>query len=214
MNSKFMKKVFEYTYLFVIGCIAGYLFEVAFYFLKHGIFFNKKGLVFGTFKPLYGFGMIIMNILLNPVKNKGFFTKYVFGCIIGTVFEYVASLILEYSLGISSWDYSKFRYSLGGRIYIPYCFFWGFLAIAWIDYGYPFIIRQLDRINRKVYNILAIFLIIFMTFNFSLTVIICDRVSERARKEPAVNIFDKFVDKYYPKDVVKKKLPQLTVIKK
>ncbi len=213
MKKKIIKTILEYTYLFVIGCIAGYLFEVFFYFLKNGEFFNKKGLIIGTFKPIYGFGIILINILLNPLKDKGFFTKYIIGCILGTIFEYISSLVLEYLVGIYSWDYSKFKYSFGGgRLYLPYCFFWGFLVVFWLDYGYPFITKQLNRINRQVYNILGWCLLVFMSFNFTLTAIVSNRISERAENLPATNIIDRFIDKYYPQDVARRKLPQLKVI--
>ena len=35
------------------------------------------------------------------------------------------------------WDYSKFKFNLGGRINLLYYFFWGIAAVMWMRYGYP-----------------------------------------------------------------------------
>ncbi len=213
MKQKFAKKLVEFTYLFIIGCLLGYIFEVTYFIIKNGYFFNKKGMLYGPFKPIYGFGVILITIIFKPYEKKGFWFKYLMGCLIGTVFEYIGSYLSESILGIATWDYSHYKYSLNGRAYLPYCFIWGFITYFWMDYAYPFIINTLAKINKKLYNIIGYTLFGLMLFNFGLGLIVCDRAYERAKSISAENFVDRLIDKYFPYDVVRKRLPQLNVVR-
>ena len=53
------------VWIFVIGSIAGYVLETSFYLLKHGVFMNKQGLLYGPIKPIYGIAACILSIILN-----------------------------------------------------------------------------------------------------------------------------------------------------
>ena len=45
--------------------------------------------------------------------------------------EHKLSLI-HILFGTVFWDYSGFKFNLGGRINLLYCFFWGIAAVIWI----------------------------------------------------------------------------------
>ena len=44
------------------------------------------------------------------------------------------------------WDYSKFKFNLGGRINLLYCFFWGIAAVMWMRYGYPLVLELIEAV--------------------------------------------------------------------
>ena len=150
-----MKKTKEsnwmYVWLFVIGAFIGFILETLFYYFKNGIWINKQGLLYGPFKPIYGFGLILIVLVLKNYQDKKLWQKLLVGILIGSSFEYLGSLFQEYVFGTSTWNYSNFNYNISGRIYLPYCLAWGIIAVISIDILYPFIKKTLSKINEKVY---------------------------------------------------------------
>ena len=86
----------EYIWLFIIGCIFGYIIESGWYFIKHGVWINKPGLLYGPFKPIYGLGFVLIVMIMKKFKDKKIWIKFSLGVIIGSVFEYICSLFQEY----------------------------------------------------------------------------------------------------------------------
>ena len=77
----------KFVWIFVLGSIAGYIFETSFYYIKHGVFMNKQGLLYGPIKPIYGFGCAILTYILNFVKDKSKLYIFIFGSIVGGKFK-------------------------------------------------------------------------------------------------------------------------------
>lgn len=213
-----MKKTKEsnwmYVWLFVIGAFIGFILETLFYYFKNGIWINKQGLLYGPFKPIYGFGLILIVLVLKNYQDKKLWQKLLVGILIGSSFEYFGSLFQEYVFGTSTWNYSNFNYNISGRIYLPYCLAWGIIAVISIDILYPFIKRTLSKINEKVYYTLSIILTIFMIGNITLTALASIRYSDRANNKEANNIVFKTIDKLYPDEYMQIKFPKMKIITK
>lgn len=213
-----MKKTKEsnwmYVWLFVIGAFIGFILETLFYYFKNGIWINKQGLLYGPFKPIYGFGLILIVLVLKNYQDKKLWQKLLVGILIGSSFEYFGSLFQEYVFGTSTWNYSNFNYNISGRIYLPYCLAWGIIAVISIDILYPFIKRTLSKINEKVYYTLSIILTIFMIGNITLTALASIRYSARANNKEANNIVFKTIDKLYPDEYMQIKFPKMKIITK
>ena len=213
-----MKKTKEsnwmYVWLFVIGAFIGFILETLFYYFKNGIWINKQGLLYGPFKPIYGFGLILIVLVLKNYQDKKLWQKLLVGILIGSSFEYLGSLFQEYVFGTSTWNYSNFNYNISGRIYLPYCLAWGIIAVISIDILYPFIKKTLSKINEKVYYTLSIILTIFMIGNITLTALASIRYSDRANNKEANNIVFKTIDKLYPDEYMQIKFPKMKIITK
>ena len=213
-----MKKTKEsnwmYVWLFVIGAFIGFILETLFYYFKNGIWINKQGLLYGPFKPIYGFGLILIVLVLKNYQDKKLWQKLLVGILIGSSFEYFGSLFQEYVFGTSTWNYSNFNYNISGRIYLPYCLAWGIIAVISIDILYPFIKKTLSKINEKVYYTLSIILTIFMIGNITLTALASIRYSARANNKEANNIVFKTIDKLYPDEYMQIKFPKMKIITK
>lgn len=213
-----MKKTKEsnwmYVWLFVIGAFIGFILETLFYYFKNGIWINKQGLLYGPFKPIYGFGLILIVLVLKNYQDKKLWQKLLVGILIGSSFEYFGSLFQEYVFGTSTWNYSNFNYNISGRIYLPYCLAWGIIAVISIDILYPFIKKTLSKINEKVYYTLSIILTIFMIGNITLTALASIRYSDRANNKEANNIVFKTIDKLYPDEYMQIKFPKMKIITK
>lgn len=206
-------KISEIVWLFVIGCLVGFILETIWHFLKNGVWINKQGLLYGPFKPIYGFGLIFIVLLMNNYREKKFWQKFIIGVILGSAFEYFGSLFQEYVFGTSTWNYSNFNLNIGGRIYLPYCFAWGIIAVFCVDFVYPFLKKILHKINPCFYKIITICVGVFMVINISLTALASIRYSDRANNENTDSAVFKVIDNLYPDEYMQIKFPKMKIIK-
>ncbi len=212
MKEKYKKLFVQTVWLFIIGAFFGYLLETIFYFIKHGEFINKQGLWFGPFKPIYGFGLLVIMLFFKRLKNKSPITIFINGVIIGTFFEYFASFFQEYFFNTYTWTYESFNLNLNGRIYLPYCFAWGAIAFVFIKYIYPYLAKLFTKFYSPQLFILTIILFIFMLFNITLTVLITIRYAKRVKGIAASSKIMQLIDKKVPDELIKQKFPKLRVI--
>ena len=213
----FMKKRIsfeEIVWIFVIGCVLGFGVETLWHLLKNHTLINKQGLLYGPFKPIYGFGAVLLTVILVPRKDKSYLTTFAWGVVLGTAFEYFCSLVQEILWGTYTWNYINFKFALGSRIYLPYCLLWGFLTVMWIKFIYPFIDYFLHKINPRLNQILVVGIVIFMIFNLTVTALAMDRFSKRANGIKPSNELQKLVDEKYNDEVMHRKFPKLKVYKK
>ncbi len=203
----------ELVWLFILGCLLGFVLETAWYYIKHGVFINKQGLLYGPFKPIYGFGLDLIVLAMYKFQDKNIIVKFLIGFVVGSLFEYISSLFQEYVLGTATWSYASFNYNIGGRIYLPYCLAWGIIGVLCINYVYPYFKKIAGKCPEKIGNILTVLVSIFMVINISLSALAILRYQERTNKIEASNIVFKQIDKLYPDELMKKKFPKLKVVK-
>lgn len=199
-------------WIFLIGSIAGYIFETSYYFIKHGIFMNKQGLLYGPIKPIYGFGCVIMSLLLNFVKDKKNWFIFIYGSIVGGIFEYICSVVLEVFFKTRMWTYANMGLDINGRVYLPYLPIWGLIALLWLKVLYPLFVKIYSKIPKKVMLISTIILSIFMIFNSTISTVAVWRMRDRAKEIPASNSFERFLDKHYTDKYIMKRIPYLKIV--
>ena len=120
--------LWEILFYFIIYSIAGYLIETSFALIRYGVLESRQSFLYGPFCSIYGVGAVIMVLFLQYFKKNGF-TLFVGGFFIGSITEYLVSLIGELILHVKWWDYSNMPLNINGRICFYYSMFWGILAI-------------------------------------------------------------------------------------
>lgn len=203
----------EMIWLFVIGCLIGFIIETFFHFFKNGEWINKQGLLYGPFKPIYGFGLIFIVLTMYNFNHKSKVQKFVIGVFLGSAFEYFGSVFQEYVFGTSTWNYAHFNLNIAGRIYLPYCLAWGVIAVFCVDFIYPLFKKNIKKMNSKFYKITTVILSVFMFVNISLTALASIRYSDRANNNISTNFVFKTIDKMYPDEYMKIKFPKMKIIK-
>ena len=63
-----IKELIIVFWLFIIGSILGYIFEMIVVLFQKGYFESRQGLIYGPFTPVYGIGAIIYYLILNNIK--------------------------------------------------------------------------------------------------------------------------------------------------
>ena len=159
--------MWELLAYFIIYSIAGFFVETTFAIVRYGVFESRQSFAYGPFCSIYGLGAVIMILFLQYFK-KNRITLFFGGFVIGSITEYLVSLIGELILHVKWWDYSNLPLNIDGRICFYYSIFWGILAIFLMKAIQPqvrklmaFILRKLNISTvRTIILILTIFIAI------------------------------------------------------
>lgn len=160
---------------FIIYSILGYVIETLFGIVTKGVWESRKSFLYGPFCAIYGVGAVIMVVLLHKYIKK-YNTLFVAGFIIGSVVEYLVSLLGEMLLNVKWWDYSNMPLNIDGRICVYFSIFWGFLAIYLICSVNPKVDRLINWIKSKftrdsyyILKVLTSIIILIMFFDCIVT---------------------------------------------
>lgn len=189
---------------FIIYSILGYVIETLFGIVTKGVWESRKSFLYGPFCAIYGVGAVIMVVLLHKYIKK-YNTLFVAGFIIGSVVEYVVSLLGEMLLNVKWWDYSNMPLNIDGRICVYFSIFWGFLAIYLICSVNPKVDRLINWIKSKftcdsyyILKILTSIIILIMFVDCIVTGIAVNFFLVRMKVENNLNVpnIEKITDFY------------------
>ena len=201
MKTKNVMPIFyQMFWLFIFGSIAGWIFEFAFSLLVKGELINHSALVIGPFNLCYGICACALTFLLYRFKDKGNIALFLISFFLGSVLEYIMSFGMELVLGFSAWDYSDVFLNINGRVCFSMSCLWGLLGIVWIKYIYPYFEKIIAKIPLKLGQKIIIVLIIFLIFDFSLTVSAVIRAKEWEKGIMPSNWYERLLDKTFNKD--------------
>ena len=189
--------VSDLLWLFVIGAFLGDMVETVFCRVTAGVWMSRSSLVWGPFSVVWGLALVLSSVLLRQDKDKSDRYLFVFGTVMGGVYEYVCSAVTERLFGTVFWDYSKFKFNLGGRINLLYCFFWGIAAVVWMRYGYPLVMKLMTRVRSHVKPWMTVLLAVFMAVNLVTSSLALARYDARTSGAAAGNAIDTYLDAHF-----------------
>lgn len=140
--------IWEILAYFIIYSIAGYFIETGFALIKYGVLESRQSFLYGPFCSIYGLGAVVMVLFLQYFK-RNWATLFAGGFLIGSITEYLVSLIGEWILNVKWWDYSNMPFNLNGRICFSYSMFWGVLAIFLMRVIHPRVRNFMAYLLRK-----------------------------------------------------------------
>lgn len=154
---------------FIIYSVAGFVIETVFGLLTKGVIESRQSSLYLPICSIYGLGAVVMIIGLQRF-NKNNYSLFLGGFVIGSIVEYIVSLVGEFIFHIKWWDYSDMAFNINGRICIAFSFFWGILAIYLMSHFHPkvdkFINKLMKRIPIKLLKTLVIILILAIFISF------------------------------------------------
>lgn len=148
MEKNKINNIYNYIIYFFIFSVFGWILETVYCFIVSGHFTNR-GFLYGPLCPIYGWGGIILIVLLSKYKNNTL-KLFTYSAIIFSVFEYYVSYVLEALFRDHWWDYTNQFLNLNGRIGIFYSFAWGILAVIFINFLFPYIKKKIDTLLSKI----------------------------------------------------------------
>ena len=172
-----MKKVFEkitdLLFYFICFCVIGWIYEVCLYLIYDHIFVNR-GVLFGPWLPVYGFGGLIIYFLFNKLKKKPVkiwklnirpVLIYIYIVLISTIVELSATYIMDLmkSDWRKLWDYSNMFLNFQGRVALKTSLKFGVIGIIGVYLVIPLIEKFLGvkKLPTKIitYIVIGLFLI-------------------------------------------------------
>ena len=189
--------VSDLLWLFVIGAFLGDMVETVFCRVTAGVWMSRSSLVWGPFSVVWGLALVLATVLLRQEKDRSDRYLFAFGTVMGGVYEYVCSAVTELLFGTVFWDYSKFKFNLGGRINLLYCFFWGIAAVTWIRYGYPLVAKGMKAVKRRIRPWMTALLAVFMAVNLVTSALALARYDARTSGAAPANAVDVLLDEHF-----------------
>ena len=61
---------YKLVWIFIIGCIIGFVVETIWCYVQYGHFESRKGLIYGPFSPVYGFGGVLLTLSLYRLRER------------------------------------------------------------------------------------------------------------------------------------------------
>ena len=187
----------DLLWLFVIGAFLGDVIETIFCRVTAGVWMSRSSLVWGPFSVVWGLALVMATVLLRQEKDKSDRYLFAFGTVMGGAYEYICSAVTELLFGTVFWDYSKFKFNLGGRINLLYCFFWGIAAVAWMRYGYPLVEKGMAKVRGHIRPWVTALLAVFMAVNMLTSALALARYDARTSGEGPKSSIDTLLDEHF-----------------
>jgi uncharacterized membrane protein len=204
---------YKLFWAFVIFSVLGFVFES----VTFSLWYNKplvfRGLIYGPFSQVYGFGAVLIIAYSRLFKNRGKLFFFVSSAFLGTVYEYLCSASQEAIFGFVTWHYNNMLLNINGRTSIPLALFWGLSGMLIVKYLFPFFSRLIDKVPVKLSRVATWLMIIFISFDLFITAAAFTRQGERLKNIAATNSFQVFLDNQYPDSFMKSIKPGLQVKK-
>lgn len=160
-----MRQICIYILLFFIYSFLGWCLEVGCKLVSEKKFVNR-GFLIGPYCPIYGFGALIMTILLNRYLNDPI-TLFIMIILCCSILEYFTSFLLEKIYQTRWWDYTNYKFNINGRICLETMIPFGIFGLLIMYKVNPFFLNILNSIpNVAIYIITSILLISFLLDNY------------------------------------------------
>lgn len=169
--------VYELLWLFLIYAFLGWCLEVAYSTLNTGKFVNR-GFLNGAICPIYGFGVVIVIFILDPIKENTLIL-FLGSIILTSVLELITGAVLEKIFHNRWWDYSHLPFNLCGYICLKFSIMWGIACVFILEIIHP-AIQYLIKIFP--YKIGLVFIIIIMSLFVIDTIVTINAVLKLNRK--------------------------------
>ena len=188
---------------FIIYSVAGFIIETIFGVLTKGVLESRKSFLYGPFCSIYGLGAVLMILPLQRFKKNNY-TLFAAGFVIGSIIEYLVSLIGELIFHIKWWDYSDQILNLNGRICVLFSLFWGLLAIYLMSDINKRVDKLIDFLKKKIsmgiLKTAVVLVSIFLSFDLGITAYALQMFTIRIVHDNNLNVANKqYIDEQYEK---------------
>lgn len=172
----FMKKVVKKRcdinklfFIFFLGCLAGYIYEVIYYLVDDGIFVNR-GFLYGPYLPVYGVGALLIYLLLNRFRKKPVIV-FLLSMFVTGVVEYLTGFWMWHVYKRMWWDYTGLFLNINGYVCFRSVFTFAIGSLILICIFVPLIDKFIKKFGKKESSILSITIFVIMLTDLILTLL-------------------------------------------
>lgn len=132
----------------LIYAFLGWCAEVAFAALKSGKFVNR-GVLNGPVCPIYGFGVLSVVLVLEPVKEN-LLLLFLGSMVFTSLLELIVGYAMERIFHDKWWDYSNNPFNIKGYICLEFSVIWGLACVLVVDVIHPLIMGLVNAIPHAL----------------------------------------------------------------
>lgn len=141
----------------------------------------NTGFLYGPFCPIYGFGAVVLYVLLIKLQGKPLII-FLAGFVVLSIWEYFVGFLLEKLFKTKYWDYSNNRFNINGRVCLLNSIYWGFLSIFFIEIWNPIIEMQVAKVPDSIILYLDIILLAYFVMDIVFSSIKATNLPKRIKK--------------------------------
>jgi len=160
---------YTFFYYFIIYSFMGWCLETVYTTIIKKEFVNR-GFLHGPFCPIYGFGTLLIIILLKPIETN-YILLFLGSIFLTSILEYITGYVLETTFNSTWWDYSDKPYNIHGRICLSFSIIWGFISVLILKVIHPYIIHIVNSVHTRPGLILFYATLLYFITDFTITVI-------------------------------------------
>lgn len=146
----------ELIWLFIIYAFLGWCLEVIYAQVHLGKFVNR-GFLNGPYCPIYGFGMVVILLVLENFKGN-IPVLFIGSVILTTVIEFGTGFILERIFNQKWWDYTDEPYNLKGYVCLSQSLIWGVACVFVVYVVQPLVNGLINFASGDIGGIVQILL--------------------------------------------------------
>ena len=184
-----------YFLLFMTYSILGWMLEVTCKLIQYKRFINR-GFLIGPYCPIYGYGAILITLLLRKIQDRSHNTLFVMTIVLCGTLEYLTSYFMEKIFKARWWDYSKRKFNLNGRVCLGTLVPFGIFGMLLMYVTNPFFLGKIQQLPQMWLDILFwAFLVIYIIDNIVSGVVIGYIKKTEKRFTPEVDNTEEMTEK-------------------
>lgn len=205
------KKLF---FIFLVGSVIGTIYEdLLIYWQTYqatgtGVWMTHRGVIWGPFNVIYGFGAAVMCWVLLRKKLANW-QVFLYSAFLGGFVEYALSYLQEKFVGTVSWDYSEQFLNFQGRTSVPIMLVWGVMGLILVKVIYPVLSSLIERIPIRTGEIVFLVLLVFMTFDCLISWSALIRQNLRHQGIGPWTPVGEFYDRIFPDEYLQRYYPNM-----
>jgi len=185
-------------WLFMFGNVLGVILEGVWCFARYGRWETHVVTIWGPFCLIYGVGAVGGYLTASLLSDKKMPVQFFAFAAIGTVVEYVSSVLLEYGLHMRAWDYSSHFGNIAGRVSLQMALIWGVLGVIFSYLLVPLLQKLFGLLHGRLWKTATVCVTVFMIINITLTAACLVRWKNRHEGIPPQNCVAAVIDETYP----------------
>ncbi len=171
-------RISEYIVYFTLYSVIGWCYEVFLEVVVYRWGFSNRGILFGPYTPVYGFGALAFLILVYPLlKDKGRRERirliplvFLLCMLIATAIELGTSYLLEYTMGSWPWQtYADYAINFQARIALSPSIRFGLGGVLFLYVLQPAFEKLTRRLGPKRTDYLAVFFAAMFAVDFTVS---------------------------------------------
>ena len=207
---------FNLFWVFVVCSLLGWGVETIYHMtvVDPGVYQERAGLLYGPFSPIYGVGGTLLTMALNRFRDKNLLIIFLVSAVVGGAFEYFVSWFMQFSFGITAWDYTGTFLSIDGRTNGQFMAMWGVMGVIWIRLILPIILKLVNKIPWNWRYAVTTVCAVLMLADALLTLSSLDCWYQReagTMGETSKTVIDDFCNKHYSNEFMQNRFQSMSM---